>query len=155
MGSESNRSMKWQRSWHVSGTHQACGNIVAEVCQAIESHGHAEVVVFAVRLALEEALANAIRHGHQGDESMQLGVEAAVDAECIDLIVCDEGRGFDPHCVPDPTRDENLMIASGRGLALMRAFMSDVHIDPPGNRIVMRYDIHSPPPQAEGGHTTV
>ncbi len=150
MDSESDRSAIWQHSWHVSGTRQVCAEIVTQVCEALESHAHAEAVVFAVRLALEEALTNAIRHGHQGDESMQLGVDAAIDAQGIDLVVCDEGRGFDPACVPDPTKDENLMIASGRGIALMRAFMSQVHIEPPGNRIVMRYDLQSPPPRVNG-----
>jgi serine/threonine-protein kinase RsbW len=62
-----------------------------------------------------------------------------VDSSEINVAVEDMGPGFDPDAVPDPTADENLMIASGRGLTLMRAFMTEVEIVPPGNRIVMRY----------------
>ncbi len=96
-------------------------------------------VVFAVRLATEEALANAIRHGHGGDQSLELRVEAEVSPHAVTLTVEDMGPGFDPSSVPDPTADENLTIASGRGLALIRAFMTEVEVAPPGNRIVMRW----------------
>ena len=94
-----------------------------------------EAVAFAVRLAMEEAVANAVRHGHGGDESREFDLEAYVDADEVRLSVEDAGLGFDPDFVPDPTAEENLTIASGRGLALMRAFMTSVTIVPPGNRI--------------------
>ena len=51
----------------------------------------------------------------------------------------DEGTGYDPSTVPDPTADENLTIASGRGLALMKAFMSEVTVVAPGNRVELSY----------------
>jgi serine/threonine-protein kinase RsbW len=144
MADSGNNKILWQREWHVSGTRSACEEIVESICKAIEESGQPDAAVFAVRLALEEALTNAVRHGHQGDESRRLGVDATLDTIGICIAVCDEGSGFDPGCVPDPTREENLMIASGRGLALMRAFMTEVHIEPPGNRIVMRYDLQQP-----------
>jgi serine/threonine-protein kinase RsbW len=55
------------------------------------------------------------------------------------IDVEDEGEGFDPTAVPDPTASENLDIPSGRGLMLIRSFMADVTVHPPGNRITMRY----------------
>ncbi len=99
-----------------------------------------EAAAFAVRLALEEALTNALRHGHGGDTSLPIDLECKISADAIHLVVTDQGPGFEPDTVPDPTADENLTIASGRGLALMRAFMSEVVVTPPGNCISMRLD---------------
>ena len=57
----------------------------------------------------------------------------------MDLEIEDEGEGFDPRSVPDPTTVENVEIPSGRGIILMRAFMTDVRFFPPGNRLRMTY----------------
>jgi len=99
-----------------------------------------EAAAFAVRLALEEALTNALRHGHGGDPSLPIELECRIGPDRIHIVVNDQGPGFEPEAVPDPTADENLTIASGRGLALMRAFMTEVVVTPPGNRISMRLD---------------
>ena len=135
----SDGSTPWRAQWRIPGEREACLPIIEQTQQAIESAGLGQTVAFAVRLALEEALVNAIRHGHGGDASLEIKVEAQVDSSEIVLSVEDVGPGFDPDAVPDPTADENLTIASGRGLALMRAFMTEVEVMPPGNRIVMRY----------------
>ncbi len=129
----------WKQSWHIPGEREACIPIIKQTQQAIEDAGLGETVAFAVRLSLEEALANAVRHGHAGDTSLHIRVEASVEPHQVVLMVADEGPGFDPEAVPDPTADENLTIASGRGLALMRAFMTEVEVLPPGNSISMRY----------------
>lgn len=131
----------WCGQWQIPGERGACLPIIEQTQQAIEAAGLGQTAAFAARLALEEALANAIRHGHAGDASLEIKVEATIDATGIVLSVEDVGPGFDPDAVPDPTADENLTIASGRGLALIRAFMTDVDVVPPGNRIVMRYVI--------------
>ncbi|MDP6890741.1 MAG: ATP-binding protein [Phycisphaerales bacterium] len=133
----------WSRHWRIPGERDACQPIIEQTQRAVEEAGLGETVAFAVRLALEEALANAIRHGHGGDPSLEIEVAAAIDGQGITVSVEDVGPGFDPDAVPDPTAEENLTIASGRGLALMRAFMTEVEIMPPGNRIVMRYVVPS------------
>ena len=58
--------------------------------------------------------------------------------DAVRLEVADEGRGFNPEVIPDPTADENLTLPSGRGLAMIRAFMDEVEVIAPGNRLVMR-----------------
>jgi serine/threonine-protein kinase RsbW len=128
----------WRGQWRIRGERQSCLPVIEQTQRAIEAAGLGQTVAFAVRLALEEALTNAIRHGHAGDPSLEIKVEATVDASEIVLSVEDIGSGFDPGAVPDPTAAENLTIASGRGLALMRAFMTEVEVVPPGNRILMR-----------------
>ncbi|MDP6478570.1 MAG: ATP-binding protein [Phycisphaerales bacterium] len=129
----------WRRQWRIGGEREACLQIINQTQQAIESAGLGGTVAFAVRLAMEEAMVNAIRHGHGGDESLEIKVQVSVDASEISVAVEDMGPGFDPDAVPDPTAEENLTIASGRGLTLMRAFMTEVEVVPPGNRIEMRY----------------
>lgn len=110
-----------------------------EVLNAVEQVLLDKVSRFAVRLALEEAVSNASRHGNSGDPKKKLELRYRVKPGEIVLEVQDEGRGFDPNVVPDPTAEENLEIPSGRGLMLMRAYMSEVSYNDDGNRVTMRY----------------
>jgi serine/threonine-protein kinase RsbW len=107
------------------------------VLVAVADAGFDDASTFAVRLALEEAVANAFRHGNREDPEKTVTVRYAVSAHQIELVVEDEGPGFDPGAVPDPTEDANLEIPSGRGIMLMRAYMTSVEIVAPGNRIEM------------------
>lgn len=109
------------------------------VLLAVADAGFDEASTFAVRLALEEAVANAFRHGNAEDPTKTVTVRYAVSPHQIELAVEDEGSGFDPGAVPDPTEDANLEIPSGRGIMLMRAYMTSVQIVAPGNRIEMTF----------------
>ncbi len=92
---------------------------------------------FGVKLALEEAIVNAIKHGNGLDPEKQVHISCDVSADRMRVIIEDEGEGFDPNDVPDPTDFENLDKPSGRGLMLIRAFMSHVEYNERGNRVVM------------------
>jgi len=106
---------------------------------AIERQQYDRSSLFAIRLALEEALTNAFKHGNKGDPSKTVRVHCDIQFDAVTIDVIDEGSGFDPDAVPDPTESENLEIPSGRGLTLMRAYMTEVQILPPGNRVKMKY----------------
>ena len=110
-----------------------------EVLNAVEQVLLDRASRFAVRLALEEAVSNASRHGNSGDPKKKLELRYRVKPGEIVIEVEDEGRGFDPGVVPDPTAEENLEIPSGRGLMLMRAYMSEVSFNEEGNRVTLRY----------------
>jgi serine/threonine-protein kinase RsbW len=101
--------------------------------------GYDDAARFAIRLAMEEALVNAFRHGNRGETGREVLLEWLITGDLAEFIVQDEGAGFDPEAVPDPTLDENLEIPSGRGIMLMRAYMHEVEYLPPGNRIRLRY----------------
>jgi len=105
---------------------------------ALEKFGYADAARFAVRLALEEALVNAFRHGHK-DLPPETKVRLAYSVTPAEVIleVEDSGPGFDPAQVRDPTLDENLEIPTGRGLLLMRAYMTSVEHLGRGNRVRM------------------
>ena len=93
--------------------------------------------IFSIRLALEEALVNAIKHGNQLDRTKKVHIECSIGADWVEVGVVDEGPGFDPNDVPDPLCDENLERPCGRGLLLIRHYMTEVVYHPPGNRLTM------------------
>ena len=96
-----------------------------------------EQEVFSVRLALEEALVNAIKHGNQMDRSKQVRVCYRFLRDRLEIHITDEGTGFDPEDVPDPTAVENLERPCGRGLMLMRHYMTEVVYTSRGNSVSM------------------
>lgn len=95
--------------------------------------------LFAIRLALEEAVSNASRHGAAGDPGAVITLDYRIAPGEVHIEVQDDGPGFDPLAVPDPTAEENLEIPSGRGLMLMRAYMTEVSYNETGNRVRLRY----------------
>jgi serine/threonine-protein kinase RsbW len=96
--------------------------------------------VFALRLALQEAVSNAFRHGHRAlSHEIPVSVEFVVDSSRFRIRVEDAGPGFDPSAVPDPTLEANLNIASGRGLFIIKAYMESVTYSDKGNQVEMIY----------------
>lgn len=93
--------------------------------------------LFGVHLALEEAISNAIRHGNKEDASKRVEVECRLAPNRFWSRVCDEGAGFKPDEVPDCCRDDRLEVIGGRGLALIRAYMTRVQYNDRGNCLTM------------------
>ena len=93
--------------------------------------------IFSIKLALEEALVNAIKHGNQMDRAKKVHIAYRVAADRFDIHITDEGPGFDPADVPDPTAVENLERPCGRGICLMRAYMTEVDFQGRGNAVRM------------------
>lgn len=90
-------------------------------------------------LALREALANAILHGNGSDSRKQVELDCFQHRDgSVTLVVRDEGPGFNPSVLDDPTRPENIFRASGRGIYLIRHFMDDVKFRRGGSEIRMR-----------------
>ena len=100
--------------------------VQAEIEQALRSVRFGEHDIFAIKLAVEEALVNAIKHGNRLDRAKSIRVAYHVTADRFEVQITDEGPGFDPADVPDPTAPENLERPSGRGLWLMRHYMTEV-----------------------------
>jgi serine/threonine-protein kinase RsbW len=92
---------------------------------------------FALRLALDEALCNAIRHGNKSDVNKKVTIEYDFTPEAVTISIEDEGPGFSPDKVPDPTLEENLEKLGGRGVLLMRAYMTRVEYNARGNRVTL------------------
>ena len=110
-----------------------------ELVAALEREGYPRASLFAVRLAVHEAVTNAFVHGHRGLPDAPVHLEYRVGPEHAEITVQDQGPGFDPAAIPDPTLDENLERGSGRGLLLIRAYMSVAEYNAAGNALRMVY----------------
>lgn len=106
----------------------------------IEERGFPTSSQFAIRLAFEEAITNAFVHGNDGLEGTDIIVEYAVEPDRVRIAVEDRGPGYDPGAIPDPTLEENLHKPSGRGLMLIRSYMTEVWHNEAGNRLMMTYE---------------
>jgi serine/threonine-protein kinase RsbW len=113
------------------------GPAVDAVVAALAAAGYPLYDRFAVRVALDEALTNSIKHGHRGNARKRVEVRYRVDAAEVRVEVLDQGSGFDPAQVPDPLAPENLERPSGRGLLLMRTFMTWVRHNERGNGVTL------------------
>lgn len=105
--------------------------------QNLQQRRVAENEVFSVRLALEEALVNAIKHGNQFDPTKKVFVSYRFLDNRFEIQITDQGSGFDPNDVPDPTAVENLERPCGRGLMLMRHYMTEVEYNAAGNSVFL------------------
>lgn len=114
--------------------------VVARIIAALDTYRYPEPSRFAVRLAFEEAISNAFRHGHHDlPPGTPVHVSYRIGGNDMEIRIADRGPGFDPDSIPDPTLDENLERPSGRGLMLMRAYMTRVEFEEPGNKVTLHY----------------
>jgi len=119
---------------------EAINRATQSVVESAEEHGFDAASCFAIRLALEETLSNAYKHGNREHPDKTVTLECSIDPQRIVIEVEDEGPGFDPEIIPDPTAEENLEIPSGRGLVLVQSFMTEVEFVPPGNKVRLVYE---------------
>ena len=105
--------------------------------QVLQERQTADRDIFCIKLALEEALVNAIKHGNQMDRAKKVRIRYHVLSDRFECSISDEGPGFDPGEVPDPTAPENLERPCGRGLMLMRHYMTEVTYNDRGNSVAM------------------
>lgn len=131
---------------HMEGRRQVMDipSSVDEICRVqtavheeMKRFGYDDDTCFAVKLAIEESIVNAMKHGNRLDPKLSVHVGYEVDDHRVQVRVRDEGRGFNPDEVPDPTRDENLMKPTGRGIMLMRAYMDHVTYSENGTEVIM------------------
>ena len=127
----------WSIEERIPSHYGAGQGMQEEVLRQMECLDWIEHDIFGVRLAIEEAIVNAIKHGNRHDSSKSVHVVCKVSPTSIRIEVTDEGVGFDPEQVPDPTDEEHLDAPSGRGIMLMRSFMSYIEFNDQGNRVVM------------------
>lgn len=123
----------------------------AEILRELAECGYDDDASFAIKLALEEAMTNAVRHGNKGDESKHIHVRWAITPQVAVICVRDEGCGFCPDKVPDPTAPDRIALPSGRGIMLINAYMNEVEFRADGCEV--RMVKHNPKYSAESGST--
>ena len=113
----------------------AAREVEKRVSDQVARYSYDEAARFAIKLAVEEGLNNAIKHGNRFDPTKMVEVQYEINENRVSVTITDEGPGFDPADVPDPTADENLEKPCGRGIMLMRAYMDEVRYNDIGNQV--------------------
>jgi len=127
----------WRYDRVIASDSTMARRVLDEMLAQLEAQQWQQRDIFAVHLATEEALANAIQHGNGCDTQKNVRFVCLLGADRIHIEITDEGRGFDPSNLPDPTCDGHLHAPRGRGVMLMRAFMARVAFNARGNSVIM------------------
>ncbi len=131
--------MSWVEEFEIAipNNTAAALEVQERIVQRLEELEYPPRDVFGCRLALEEVLVNAIKHGNRSDPNKKVEIHCRIGEDRLLVEIEDEGEGFNPSDVPDPTDDENLEKTSGRGIMLMQAFMTRVEYLGRGNRVLI------------------
>ena len=98
----------------------------AAVAEFVGRSGVSDDAAFGIDMAVREAVTNAVLHGNRQDENKTVELVLKSSPDAVEISVHDQGPGFNPEDVPDPTVTENIMKTSGRGIFFMRTFMDEV-----------------------------
>ena len=105
---------------------EAVDQAAASVSAFLSRAGVGEDALFGIDMAVREAVTNAVSHGNKLDESKFVDVGLKSSPGSFEITVHDQGPGFNPSDIPDPTKEENILKSSGRGIFFMRNFMDEV-----------------------------
>ncbi|WBM76261.1 MULTISPECIES: ATP-binding protein [Saprospira] len=112
------------------------------VNQVLQQYELDELLFGNILITLTEAVSNAILHGNQAKAHKKVHIASAIQQNCITFTVEDEGPGFDPAQLPDPTAPENLMTPGGRGVFLMQNLSDHVDFKEGGRMIELQFNLH-------------
>lgn len=121
----------------ISGDFKKVKEVSSKILQCLNEKQVDEAFLFDIKLACEEAMINTIKYGNKFETDKSVNINCDITEETIVITVEDEGQGFDCKNLPDPTRNENLLKAGGRGLFIIRKIMDKVEFNSKGNRITM------------------
>lgn len=107
------------------------------ILDCLKPFGVDDSKAFEIKLCVEEAVRNAIVHGNKSDPRRQVKLSYWIDDGAVNIEIEDEGSGFTPEFVKDPTKDENLTRNSGRGVYLIKKLMDKVEYIGSGNKVRM------------------
>ena len=128
-------------SVHIPNDRPRIDQLWSDIEAAMQADGYPGASVFAVRLALEEAMTNAFKHGLKDlPDGTPITVDYHIADDRVSIAEEDPGPGFDPEDVPDPTAEENLTRPGGRGLLLIRSYMTHAEFKNRGRRLEMVYE---------------
>ncbi|HKP38586.1 MAG TPA: ATP-binding protein [Pyrinomonadaceae bacterium] len=105
---------------------EAVADAAAAASEFARTCGLADDAAFGIDMAVREAITNAIVHGNKEDDSKKVELTLNCSQNAVEIEVKDQGEGFDPGSVPDPTAPENILKTSGRGNFLIRNLMDEV-----------------------------
>ena len=125
----------WRFDSHIESDPNNCAAIIHMLLDQLENFAWENRDVFGIHMAMEEAVMNAIRHGNKCDAQKEVHVLIELCERKFYSRITDQGSGFDPDSIPDPTLEENLEKTSGRGVMLMKSFVDIVTYNDCGNSV--------------------
>ncbi len=127
----------WSREVDLPSQRGASRIVTDDLLEQLGIYGWSPSDIFAIHLAAEEAIVNAIVHGNKLDPAKQVHVSCEVTPDLARIQITDEGEGFDPSQVPDCTADDRLEMPGGRGVMLMKSFMTRIEYNAKGNSVLL------------------
>lgn len=127
----------WSLHEHIPSSSDSGHELIERYIQVLEKFGWEGRDLFHVQLAVEEAVVNAITHGNHESPDKTVEVELHVNRESTSMRILDQGSGFCPDTLPDPTEEENLETPHGRGVMLIKQMMDKVEYNALGNQVTM------------------
>lgn len=116
---------------------QVIPGFLAGIIEEIRKLNIPDPELFKIKLALGEALVNAVKHGNKLNDRLSVYFELDAGTDRVIFKVRDEGSGFTPGKIADPTRGENLNKAGGRGVFLIRSLMDKAEFSDRGRELTM------------------
>jgi len=92
-----------------------------------------------ILVSVLEAVNNAIVHGNKSDETKFVNIDIILKNNILEISIEDEGKGFRPEDVPDPTSPENVERTNGRGVFLMKNLADEIQFNRKGNKVTLKY----------------
>ena len=127
----------WQSEYVVPSNAGAGCDATHKVIEQLEKFRWDDNDIFSIQLAMEEAVVNAVKHGNRMNCDKKVRIAARLAADLIRIEIIDEGSGFDPETLPDPTQEPHCNAPCGRGVMLMRNFMNSVTFNAAGNGVIL------------------
>ena len=125
----------WSYDDRIPSEPDHCATIIGLVLEQLEKSGWANKDVFGIHMAMEEAILNAIHHGNHCAPDQDVHVVIELSEDRFYSKITDQGDGFDPTSLPDPTAEENLEKECGRGVLLIKSFVDVVVYNAKGNSL--------------------
>ncbi|MEM7479427.1 MAG: ATP-binding protein [Planctomycetota bacterium] len=127
----------WELNETIPSSKEIGHRLIEKLLAALTEVGWDGSEFFHVQMAAEEAMINAVTHGNKEDEKKTIEIEFKVSADSAFLRFKDQGEGFSPEALPDPTDEDHLEVVHGRGVFLIRNMMSEVSYNESGNEVTM------------------
>jgi serine/threonine-protein kinase RsbW len=115
-----------KKELNLPSTLESVDKAASEAENFARNSGFDEGALFAIDMAVREAVANAVKHGNKLDNTKSVEITLINLSKGLEVTVRDFGEGFEVEEVPDPTNPENLLKANGRGVLFMKTFMEEV-----------------------------
>ncbi|MEM9942137.1 MAG: ATP-binding protein [Planctomycetota bacterium] len=130
-----NTAQKWTYDNNIPSQPDYCSKVIEILLEQLEKANWQNNDIFGIHMALEEAILNAIHHGNHCSPDKDVHITIELSDSTFFAKIIDQGCGFNPNDVPDPTADENLEKCSGRGVMLMKNFVDEVIYNKKGNQV--------------------